>query len=132
MRFVCLGTMDETVFHAMSKDEQSNFMELCFQYDDELRRGGHFVDGEALQSADQAVTLRSRNGELLLTDGPFAETKEMLGGLLFLEARDLQQAIALISRHPGIRIGAFEIRPVNEQINELFKSRGQKQSAPTE
>ena len=131
MRFVCLGTMDETVFHAMSKDEQSNFMELCFQYDDELRRGGHFVDGEALQSADQAVTLRSRNGELLLTDGPFAETKEMLGGLLFLEARDLQQAIALMSRHPGIRIGAFEIRPVNEQINELFKSRGQKQSAPT-
>jgi hypothetical protein len=99
-------------------------MEECFAYDDELRRGGHFAGGEALQSATQAVTLRWRGGEVAVTDGPYAETKEQLGGILILEARDLNHAIQLMSKHPGVRLGGpFEIRPAEQEINELIAAR---------
>ncbi|KAA0143214.1 YciI family protein [Gimesia chilikensis] len=123
MRFVCLGYYDEAWMEGKSEEELSAAMEECFAYDDELRRGGHFIGGQALQHASQAVTLRTVNGQVDVTDGPFAETKEQIGGLLFLEARDLNHAIALISRHPGIGMGPFEIRPVNEEISALIKER---------
>ncbi|QDT19615.1 YciI family protein [Gimesia chilikensis] len=123
MRFVCLGYYDEAWMEGKSEAELSAAMEECFAYDDELRRGGHFLGGQALQHASQAVTLRTVNGQVDVTDGPFAETKEQIGGLLFLEARDLNHAIALISRHPGIGMGPFEIRPVNEEISALIKER---------
>lgn len=123
MRFVCLGYYDEAWMEGKSEAELSAAMEECFAYDDELRRGGHFIGGQALQHASQAVTLRTLNGQVDVTDGPFAETKEQIGGLLFLEARDLNHAIALISRHPGIGMGPFEIRPVNEEISALIKER---------
>ncbi|MCR9230871.1 MAG: YciI family protein [bacterium] len=123
MRFVCLGYYDEAWMEGKSEAELSAAMEECFAYDDELRRGGHFLGGQALQHASQAVTLRTLNGQVDVTDGPFAETKEQIGGLLFLEARDLNHAIALISRHPGIGMGPFEIRPVNEEISALIKER---------
>lgn len=123
MRFVCLGYYDEAWMEGKSEEELSAAMEECFAYDDELRRGGHFIGGQALQHASQAVTLRTLNGQVDVTDGPFAETKEQIGGLLFLEARDLNHAIALISRHPGIGMGPFEIRPVNEEISALIKER---------
>ena len=92
-------------------------------YDDELRRGGHFRGGEALKGVRDAATVRSRDGKVTVTNGPFAETKEYLGGIMFLEARDLNHAIQLMSRHPGIRTGAFEIRPANEEINALIAAR---------
>ena len=98
-------------------------MEECFAYDDELRRGGHFLGGEALQSARKAVTLRFKNGSLNVTDGPYAETKEMLGGILLLEARDLNQALELMSKHPRVEVGPFEIRPADEAINQLIAAR---------
>lgn len=123
MRFVCLGYYDEAWMEGKSEEELSAAMEECFAYDDVLRRGGHFIGGQALQHASQAVTLRTLNGQVDVTDGPFAETKEQIGGLLFLEARDLNHAIALISRHPGIGTGPFEIRPVNEEISALIKER---------
>lgn len=123
MRFVCLGYYDEAWMEGKSEAELSAAMEECFAYDDELRRGGHFLGGQALQHASQAVTLRTLNGQVDVTDGPFAETKEQIGGLLFLEARDLNHAIALISRHPGIGMGPFEICPVNEEISALIKER---------
>ena len=100
-------------------------MAECFEYDDELRRGGHFIGGEALQSARNAVTLRMKNGEVGVTDGPYAETKEMLGGILLLEARDLNHAIALMSRHPGVKVGPFEIRPADEIVNQMIEARNQ-------
>jgi hypothetical protein len=100
-------------------------MEECLGYDDELRRGGHFIGGEALQEAAKAVTLRRTNGELTVTDGPFTETKEQLGGILILEAEDMQHAIALMSKHPGVRFGPFEIRPADEQINHFIETRNQ-------
>ncbi|MGK2857195.1 MAG: YciI family protein [Thermoanaerobaculia bacterium] len=126
MRFICLGYADESIFKEISEEQMKVFMEECFVYDDELRRGGHFVGGEALQPATTAVTLRSREGKVEVTDGPYIETKEYLGGILFLEARDLSHAIALMSKHPGVRFGPFEIRPADEQINELVKERDER------
>jgi hypothetical protein len=123
MRFICLGYLDETKWDELSEVERTALMEDCFAYDDELRRGGHFVGGEALQSIRNAATLRCRDGKVMVTDGPFLETKEHLGGILFLEARDLNHAIQLMSRHPGVRNGAFEIRPADEEINALVAAR---------
>jgi hypothetical protein len=98
-------------------------MEECFACDDELRRGGHFLGGEALDSARNAVTLRMKAGGIEVTDGPYVETKEALGGILLLEARDLNHAISLISKHPGLKMGPFEIRPANEAVNRLIAER---------
>jgi len=98
-------------------------IEECFAYDDELRRGGHFLGGEALDSARNAVTLRMKDGEVDVTDGPYVETKEMLGGILLLEARDLNHAVTLMSKHPGVKMGTFEIRPAHEVVNRLFAER---------
>jgi hypothetical protein len=96
----------------------------CFAYDDELRRGGHFLGGEALDSARNAVTLRMKEGKVEVTDGPFVETKETLGGILLLEASDLNHAIALMSKHPAVGMGSsFEIRPANEAMNRLVAER---------
>jgi hypothetical protein len=123
VKYVCLGFIDETKFAEIPQKDGQRMMEECFAYDDELRRGGHFLGGEALDSARNAVTLRTNNGEVEVTDGPYAETKEMLGGILLLEARDLNHAIALMSEHPGVKLGPFEIRPANEAINHLSAQR---------
>ena len=112
MKFVCLGYYDETQWERTSEAEQNAMMDECFAYDDVLRRNGHFVGGEALDVARNAATLRWKNGNVLITDGPFAETKEVIGGILVLEARDLNHAIELMSKHPGVKSGPFEIRPV--------------------
>jgi hypothetical protein len=122
MKFICLGYMEETKWDEMPESEQTALMEECFAYDDELRRGGHFIGGKALQSIRNAATLRYRQGKIAVTDGPYAETKEQLGGFLVLEARDLNHAIQLMSKHPGVRSGAFEIRPADE-INALVTAR---------
>ena len=123
MKYVCLGYYDEKRFAAIPQAEVERMMQECFAYDDELRRGGHFIGGEALDSATKAVTLTFQAGKVEVTDGPFAETKETLGGILLLEARDLNHAIALMSKHPGVKMGPFEIRPANEAINELIAIR---------
>lgn len=123
MKFVCLGYYDETKFGQMSPEVAQQMMEECLLYDDELKRRGHFLGGEALDSATKAVTLRVRNGEVEATDGPFTETKEVLGGILLLEARDLDHAVALMSKHPGVKIGPFEIRPANEEMEKLIAMR---------
>ena len=115
MKFVCLGYLDETKWDAIPKSEQDAMMQECFAYDDLPRKNGHFVAGEALQSARAAKTLRWKGGKVLVTDGPFAETREQLGGLLVLAAKDMDHALELLSKHPGVRLGGpFEIRPVEE------------------
>jgi hypothetical protein len=105
MKFVCLGYADLNMFETMSKAEFDKAMEECFKYDDELRRNGHFVGGEALQPAKKATTLWHKNGKVVAIDGPYAETKEQLGGILLLEARDMAHAVELMSKHPGVRFG---------------------------
>ncbi len=125
MKYVCLGFFDEAAFAQIPPADAQRMMEECFAYDDELRRGGHFLGGEALDSARNAVTLRTKDGEVQVTDGPYAETKETLGGILLLEARDLNHAIALMSKHPAMRTWptTFEIWPANEAMNRLVSER---------
>ena len=123
MKYLCLGYIEEKTLEAMSNSEREAFIEECFAYDDVLRKGGHFLGGEALQGARNAATLRFQNGKVSVTDGPYAETKEQLGGILILEANDLNHAIQLMSKHPGVRKGPFEIRPAAEEINARIAER---------
>jgi hypothetical protein len=115
--------MEEKKWEAMSEGDRQAFIDECFAYDDRLRENGHFIGGEALQSARNATTLRFRDGKVTITDGPFAETKEQLGGILLLEAKDLNHAIQLMSKHPGVRAGTFEIRPADEEMNARVAAR---------
>ena len=114
MKFICLGYADEKQWEKMSESERNALMDECLAYDDVLRRDGHFAGGDGLQSARSAKTLRWQKGKVLVTDGPYAETKEQLGGILVLEARDLAHAVELMSKHPGVKAGPFEIRPVED------------------
>lgn len=125
MKFICLGYFDESQWNTLSQSEQEQFMESCMSYDDELRRGGHFLGGEALGSSTEAITLSMKNGAIVTSDGPFPETKEVLGGILLLEAKDLNHAISLMSKHPGVKAGPFEIRAADETVNQMVELRTQ-------
>jgi hypothetical protein len=114
--------MDPKKWETMSESERNAMMDECFTYDDELRKKGHFVAGEALQSAQNATTLKWKNGKVSITDGPYAETKEQLGGILVLEAKDLNQAIQLMSKHPGVKAGPFEIRQAEDLTTMIRES----------
>lgn len=116
MKYLCLGYMEEKKWEDMPEKERNEWMDECFAYDAVLKKNGHFVGGEALESFRCSATLRSRNGKVSITDGPYAETKEQLGGIMILEAQDLNEAIQLISKHPGLRYGTFEIRQIGNDI----------------
>jgi hypothetical protein len=124
MKYICLGYLEEKKWDALSESEREAIIKECLAYDDVLRKNGHFVRGEALQSARNATTLRFQNGKVLVTDGPYAETKEQLGGLLVLEAKDLNHAIQLLSKHPGVRVGPFEVRPLDEELTARANADG--------
>lgn len=111
MKYICLGYVDPAFFASVSESEMNAMIDRCFEYDDHLRANGHFQGGHGLQPPPSAMTLRYANGRVLATDGPFAETKEQLGGIMILEARDLNHAVELISKHPGVTFGPWEIRP---------------------
>jgi hypothetical protein len=119
MKYICLGYIDLKEFETVPESEREAMVDDCLGYDDVLRENGHFAGGEALQPPDGAVTLRWKNGKATVTDGPYAETKEQLGGILILEARDLNHAIDLMSKHPGVKMGPFEIRPAAD-LSELI------------
>jgi hypothetical protein len=130
MKYICLGYIEETKWETMPENERNAMVDECFAYDDVLRKNGHFVGGEALQSPRNATTLRWKNGKVSITDGPYAETQEQLGGILVLEARDLNHAIQLMSKHPGVKAGPFEIRPaadLTEMIRESERRRSKKE-----
>ena len=129
MKYMCLGYLDEKKFEAMTEAERNAFMDACFDYDDVLRAKGHFLNGEGLESARTATTVRVKNGKPFVTDGPFIETKEQLGGVLILEAKDLDEAIQLISNHPGIAAAGFEIRPIADMSAALQESEKRRAAA---
>jgi hypothetical protein len=120
MKYICLGYIEPNKLENLSETERNAMVDECFAYDDELRKGGHFAGGDALQGPQTATTLRWKNGKVAITDGPYAETKEQLGGILILEARDLNHAIQLMSKHPGVKAGPFEIRPVGD-LTEMIR-----------
>jgi hypothetical protein len=125
MKYICLGYYQPSKVENLSETERNMMFDECFSYDDELRKNGHFAAGEALQPVDTAMTLSWRNGKVAATDGPYAETKEQLGGILVLEARDLNHAIQLMSQHPGVKNGPFEIRPAAD-LDEMIKESEQR------
>ena len=127
MKYICLGYIEPGSFEGMTESQRQAMLDECFSYDDVLRKNGHFSGGEALQGPSTALTLRWKNGKVAVTDGPYAETKEQLGGILMLEARDLNHAIQLMSKHPGVKAGPFEIRPaadLTEMIRQSAQRRG--------
>jgi len=132
MKYICLGYIEEKKWETMSESERNAMMDECFTYDDVLHKNGHFAGGEALQSARNATTLRWENGKVSITDGPYAETKEQLGGILMLEATDLNHAIQLMSMHPGVKAGPFEIRPVADLTEMICESERRRAGAKEE
>lgn len=124
MKYICLGYIEEKMWDGWTDQQQKNFVDECMTYDTTLRKNGHFIGGEALQDTKTATTVRYKNGKPSITDGPFAETKEQLGGIMILEAQDLNHAIQLMSNHPSTRLGGtWEIRPADEQINALYQEK---------
>jgi hypothetical protein len=114
MKYLCLVYNDEETLAAMPASEFEAFSDEHVTLDEELKKSGHSIVAEALQPVHTATTVRVRNGRLSTTDGPFAETKEHLGGIYLIDARDLDEAIQVAARIPAARIGSIEVRPVWE------------------
>jgi len=110
MKYICMSYIGPINWETMSEGDRKASMEEFFAYDEELRKNGHLIGGEGLDTARNAATLRFQNGKVSVTDGPYIETKEQLAGFFVLEARDLNHAIQLMSKHPVIRGGPVEIR----------------------
>lgn len=115
MRYACLIYLDEEgTVGAMSKRDKAVFINEVLDNDEAMRMSGNYVDSAALEFPSAAISVRVRNGDLITTDGPFVETKEWLTGLVFIEARDLNDAVRLAGRIPMARHGTIEVRPVRQ------------------
>jgi hypothetical protein len=114
MKFMFMIYHDENVLDALPKGEMQALIDSALDYDDEIRQSGHYIVSDALESSRTARTIRVRGGKVSTTDGPFAETKEQLGGFFLIEAKDIDEACAVASRFPPARVGIIEVRPVRE------------------
>jgi len=112
MKYLCLIYDEPSVWEKMSKDEADAVMGEYFQFTGDIQKSGHYIAGEALHPTNTATTVRTRNGKVSTTDGPFAETKEQLGGFYLVEAKDLNEALQIAQRIPSVRYGSVEVRPV--------------------
>jgi len=112
VKYLCLIYDEEKKLGQMSKSESDAFMGEYYAFTEDVKKSGHYVDGNALQPVHTATTVRVRGGKLATTDGPFAETKEQLGGYYMIEAKDLNEAIQVAGRIPSARIGSVEVRPI--------------------
>ncbi len=112
MKYLCLVHFEETRLETLTRSESDTLVDESLAYDEELRRSGHLVVAHALEPARTATIVRVRNRKPSVTDGPFAETKEQLGGFILIEARDLNDAIQVASKIPLARLGSIEVRPV--------------------
>ena len=132
MRYICLGYIEPGKFEAMTEDERNAMLDDCFEHNDHLRANGHLVDEVPLQAPETALTLYWKDGKVATTDGPYAETKEQLGGLQIVEARDLNHAVQLVSQLPGFKygLGPVEIRPVAD-ISAMIKESAQRRPKDT-
>ena len=114
MKYLCLIYDDEQTMARMSKADGDAFMNDYFAFTEDIKKSGHYRAGEALQPIKTATSVRLRNGKLSTTDGPFAETKEQLGGFYMIDAKDLNEAIQIAGKIPSARTGTVEVRPVQE------------------
>jgi hypothetical protein len=114
MKYLCLIYDEEKKLGAMSQSESNAFMGEYFAFTEAIRKSGQYLGGEALQPVQTATTVRIRNGKLSATDGPFAETKEQLGGFYLINAKDLNDALQVAAKIPSARLGCVEVRPVME------------------
>jgi hypothetical protein len=132
MKYLCLGYLEPGKFEGMTEDERNAVLDACFAHNDHLRASGHLVAEIALQPPETALTLGWKNGQVATTDGPYAETKEQVGGLQILEARDLNHATQLVSQRPGFKfgLGPIEIRPIAdlEALMQASKQRRREHS----
>lgn len=116
VQYLCLIYSEESQWPKLPKPEYERVHGEYLAYTDDVRRSGHLLGGNPLEPTSAATTVRVRNGRISTTDGPFAETKEQLGGYYLLEARDLNEAIQLAARIPGAKYGCIEVRPVMEMM----------------
>jgi len=131
MKYICFGYFDKDKFEGMTEGEQHAMFHTCFEYDDHLRANGHFAGGEALQPPETALTLYWKDGKVATTDGTYAETKKQLGGILVLEARDMNHALQLMAQHPALTYdNIFEIRPAAD-MNEIMEASEQRRRQNT-
>jgi hypothetical protein len=117
MKYLCLAYYDQKKFDALSKDELKALVSQCPKHDEELLASGHLLLQGSLGAPKTATTIRPRNGKPLVTDGPYTETKEQVGGFFMIEARDLNEATLIASKHPAAHLGeqvgwAVEVRPM--------------------
>jgi hypothetical protein len=118
MKYALFCCHDENHLNAMPKSDWDSLMDETLTYIEKLKKSGHYIGGEALESVNTATTVRVRNGKVTTTDGPFAETKEQLGGFILIEARDLNEAIQIAANWPAARTGSMEVRPVRNPENK--------------
>jgi hypothetical protein len=114
MRFMFVIHHDDDVLDALPEEELQALIDSALDYTEDLRRSGHYIASDALQRARTARTIRVRGAKISTTNGPFAETKEQIGGFFLIEARDMDEACEIASRFPPARIGTIEVRPVQE------------------
>jgi hypothetical protein len=114
MKYLCLIYSDETMWPKLAKSEMEQMMAEYMAFTEGIQKSGQYLGGNRLQGTQTATTVRIRNGQLSTTDGPFAETKEQLGGYYLVEARDLNEAIQVAGKIPGARFGSIEVRPIVE------------------
>jgi len=112
MKYLCLIYDDEKKAVTMSKADLDALMSDYFAFTEDIKKSGHYQAGEALQPVQTATSVRIRNGKLSTTDGPFAETKEQLGGFYMIDATDLNEAIQIAAKIPSAKTGTIEVRPV--------------------
>ena len=117
MRYLCLIYSEEKQMGTMSKSESEAITGEYFAFTEGIQKSGHYVGGEALQPVQMATTVRVRNGKVSTTDGPFAETKEQLGGFYLIEAKDENEALRLAAQIPPARVGSIEVRPIKERTH---------------
>jgi hypothetical protein len=112
MKYLCLIYNDEREMGTMPRPDGEKMMTEYLQFTEDIKKSGHYVGGDALQPTTTATTVRVRQSKVSTTDGPFAETKEQLGGFYMINAKDLNDAIQVASRIPGAKNGSVEVRPV--------------------
>jgi hypothetical protein len=112
MRYICLVHSDPAILNNMPEPERQDFDRRTFALDDELRASGQLIHSQAVQEGHAARLVRVRNGKMSATDGPYIETKEQMAGFVLIEARDLNEAIAIAGRDPFAQIGTIEVRPI--------------------